>query len=480
MSKLSQSLSSWWSSWRTQPPAKRRRHVSILIGSTLLVFLIIFLIFNNIIILPEGMFTTRTSRLTDSFPVPENTIPPETNPYLTYASAILAHFDPEIKTVTDSRGFYGDSQWCNSQNPQNNLDCQVNLNDLFTDSDPLADHNSIVQLIWARYQYYLATGDPEQLQILLDDLNNLVTNVLDSEVYALQNQNLNCLLMHELALSLYLDDATKTQAARVCIEANPEVHPESAWEYTQYDHPPFFIDDFSGTAIIDDTRVITEEMRTIYDSASLQQTFNQLLQVLGNGGVITPSEYSQRISDTDKNDFLGREAIAALNYLISMEFNRSYPEFYEENFISYLLLTRETLEWVLTNPDLMDNPNSCFVAANLRYYLENLAPDLLTPPQISNISHHFPTFNTSSDLTCLLATDMLLPSIQNEIQPYIVSKLNRFISLQDGLAPEDKTFGFFIASNGGDDGSLEGYIYPVIDNAYQAGLLSKYSKFTSL
>jgi hypothetical protein len=478
MSKLSRSLSSWWSSWQTQPPAKRRRHVSILVGSTLLIALIIVLILKNIIILPDGAFTTRTSQTATPLITPENITNPTTDPYLARATAILAHFNPEVKALTDSRGFYGDSQWCKLPNSPTSLDCETNLQDFFGQGDLVAGHRSTVQLIWARYHYYLATGDPQQFQFLLDDINNLVTNVLDSDVYVLQNGDLNCPLIQELTSSPYFDDNVKNQLARICVEAGPEVHPESIWEYTQYPQVPFFIEDFSGAAIADTARVIDDSMRVTYDSPSLQQTFNQMLQVLGNGGIIAPSEYSQRVSDIDKYDFLAREAIGALNYASSLNFTQNTPELYEQDLINYLLLTRETLEWVITNPTLMESPDSCLVNVNLRYYLETLAPDILTPSQLAAIFSRFPALNADSNPDCLIVADILLPSAQEEIRLAIIDHLNNVFS-RSGIDQNDNIPGYFILSNNGNEGDPNGYIYYLVDNIYQAGLLSKYHQLKS-
>lgn len=410
-----------------------------------------------------------TERLAQVLPAPSPV--PVDSQALQAAALILAHFNPQAGNpgVVDQRGFYGDERYCRNQfSRQGQPVCKAVLHDLVGDYESMASFRSTVQLLWARYRYYLASNNRQQLTQLLLDVDNLVSNVLDSPSYVLQNQDFNCLLMRELYFSPVLDAETKEKARRLCQESHPEMHPESLWEYDQYHHPLYYIDNFLQVAMVDSTRHIPDSERVTYRAASLQQELNQDLLLIANGGVLPATTYA-RISSEDKLMFLRLEANAALDYLAQSEMNQADELRYEQSMVEYLLTSKETLNWLLTTPNAWYSDGACLVGVNIRAYLERFAPDLLSETQLATLRSKLPFVDEASELDCVLAGSILFPQDSNVTYQLHKRLKSLAASYQPGLP-----LGDFLHQSAGD--KQPSYYYPTVRNAYYAGLLSEYAQ----
>lgn len=392
----------------------------------------------------------------------------EKNQALKVAKMILAHFNAKANQGSvDSRGFYGDERLCNADFNRRGLPvCQAVKYDLVGNHEPMASFRSTVQLLWARYRYYLASNDQEQLRQLILDVDNLVNNVLDSPSYVLQNQDFNCLLMRELYFSPLLDEQTKAGVARICNESNPEMHPESAWEYDQFHHPLYYIDDFLQVAMTDKSRHIPDENRTVYQLEDLQAALNKDLLLVANGGVLPSAQYA-RITSADKLMFLRLEANAALDYLAASEINQADSERQQQSLIEYFLVTKETLNWLLTTPNAQYNDGACLVGVNIRAYLEKFAPDLLSSQQLATLRSKLPFVDDASEIDCLVAGHLLFPE-DNNVKHQFNYRLKQLASTYSPGMP----VGIYMYQSAGF--KQKSYYYPTVINTYLAALLSNY------
>ena len=79
-----------------------------------------------------------------------------------------------------------------------------------------------IPVIWARFKYYQATDDQEELMRLQSDLRNMVNNVINSDERFLQTSSYNCAMMKEIANSSLINDEIRSLAAKVCFLADYE------------------------------------------------------------------------------------------------------------------------------------------------------------------------------------------------------------------------------------------------------------------
>jgi hypothetical protein len=466
--KINQYFSSLIAQWQQLSSARKLRYLIISLVTLLLIILVIVFLALNISITPAGFYTHRSAgiQIDPNLPTPPDPTSPVADPLLARAQAILAHFDPIQDDLTDSRGFYGDSQYCDfTAISADQPSCQVNLVDFLGDGSLFASHRSTVQLLWARYQYYLATGNRQQLQYLLDDLENLITNVLDNKSYVLENAELDCLLLAELGSSIYLDTPTQEKIARVCLESDPEIHPESAWEYTQFHHVPYTIINFGNAAVPDPERVIPDSARQTVTAQQQISELDQMLTIVSNKGVLAPSAYTQKISDSDKYNFLQRHINGALHYLGALALDNPDSARYLQNEIDYLLLTKEATEWVLTSDAAASADNSCLVGVNLRYYLANYSAADFTSEQLEYILAQFPPLDDTDQ--CLLVADLL--TSDEDFHFVFAYQLHKLLETRMQDDTGDPGHKIVTSSPEGD-----GYIYFVTPNIFEAGLLSRY------
>lgn len=413
---------------------------------------------------PQKIDSERLSQIKSS----PQAVEVENNQALKAAKIILAHFNAKANQGSvDSRGFYGDERLCAINfNRQNLPVCQAVKHDLVGNYDAMASFRSSVQLLWARYRYYLASNDQEQLRQLILDIDNLVDNVLDSPSYVLQNQDFNCLLMRELYFSPLLDEQTKAGVARICNESHPEMHPESAWEYDQFHHPLYYIDDFLQVAMTDPSRHIPDERRTVYQLEDLQTALNKDLLLIANGGVLPATDYARIIAE-DKLLFLRREANAALDYLAASEINQTDSARHQQNLIEYFLVTKEILNWLLTTPNAQYDDGACLVGVSVRAYVEKFAPDLLNSQQLAVLRSKLPFVDDASEIDCLVAGHLLFPE-DNNVKHQFNYRLQQLASTYRPNMP----VGIYLHQSVGL--KQPNYYYPTVTNAYLAALLSNY------
>ena len=305
------------------------------------------------------------------------------NMYLKEAKAILDQIDKH----KDSRGFYGAAQTCTFDENTQEYTCQLETMDYLGDGTQYASHRQSLAVIWARYQYYAATGDKSELDKLKKDLTNMYNLVVDEDDtihnWILQTNRLNCVLMSDLVNSPLLEQEYKDMAYTICNDAEFEYFTDSQIIFDGHNHPLYKIinyADYPDEILSDEFIVETDTQHgvdpayiTNHTAAQLIQDITDLLTEYAATGSITnkttvDTAYTQR--------FITRELLAAIDQVAKMKLNqeRGNTQLAEQNLIDYLILTKETLEWYASGYydqfSIYAN-DSCLLRSNLEYLFDN-------------------------------------------------------------------------------------------------------------
>ncbi len=315
----------------------------------------------------------------ESSPVIMTTAAIEADPYLPQALAILN----QINSHTDSRGFYGGWQDCRKNPQTNQYECKVQTMDYLNNGVQYASFRETQSVIWARYRYFERTGDLDQKRKLEADLDNVVNNVLDSEVWEMQSQRFNCLLMEAIANSPYLSETYKNKARRICNEVNFERYPDSVITYDQHHHVPFaFWDTSSLPADEVNAETVVVEDASINIPADQFITYQPETVITGITELIEDFAFANQLTDVsnvpteDKQKFMKRELLAAIDRVAAIRLNEGVnQDLTAKNLLDYLLLTWETLSWYASEPQAFSSMETCLLRENVVYFLRAYAPD---------------------------------------------------------------------------------------------------------
>lgn len=455
----------------------------LLIIVTVMLFLIgmLFFIWNvttkDKVIEPESISglnnetIVETNQLSEILPKPKvkNEIEIENTPYLSLAKKILT----QINSQADSRGIHGSIQDCEKKS-SGEYECKLRMLDFLADGNLYAHHRHALTLVWAKYQYYLQTGDEKQLESMQKDINNMI-KVLESDVWVMQANKFNCALMKDLVGSEYLSTEYKDKAKRFCSEVSFEMHPESLAAYSQYVKKPFNkIDlaslaedqrDYETSIQIDEKRIIKPEERINYDSKLLIAEISQDLENLYYN---RPLKTKSQISQYDQERFINRELIAAIDQVGAMELFKNDKEKYEERLIDYLLLTKETLSWFAENPNIYGSAIRCLLFENINYYINNF-DKTLTMEQKQAYNDRIVTDMsnmTDGSFYCHFAKDLLSDEKINKQK--LISELQEKNRKEN---TSDWSVGFLRAA--AKNVGFGSYYYNIEVNSLLAGMLAK-------
>ena len=103
----------------------------------------------------------------------------------------------------DDRGLYVMSKMCNFSTPN---ECDQSL----------PSNRSGIPVMWARFNYYLDTGDKQELEILRQDINNYADS---NKAKLIQNNNWDCKLMIDLGKSEIFSDEEKNKIEKICFDS---------------------------------------------------------------------------------------------------------------------------------------------------------------------------------------------------------------------------------------------------------------------
>lgn len=423
--------------------------VLIVLAGLLVAFLGWWLIF------PEEsslFFKTATDANNRAVEVPSTATPMlELTDNLKVAKAILDQFTAH----QSSEGFYGDYQICESEG-QN---CQPLTWQYEDDESPAtASYRYDIPVIWARFKYYQATHDQEQLTLMKQDLVNLVSQILDSQERVLQTDSYNCAMMKEITSSNLVDAETKNLASRVCLEASFEYFPNSDIAIDQHNHDLLVIY-MEGKPNYDHLPIIpvpgekpdSEDLVT-FDKKTVAENINENLNSLLRG---ERQKYGG-VKALYQEKFMKRELLSAIDQWFASDLAkmRNEASLSARAELDSLLLTRETLAWFNNNPATFADIDICLLKNNLSLLIGNEVIDLEQNSNFENILNH-------GDLT---AVDNVVCSYSD----YLVGGMSavKQNDLMEQVFENDVLTGYFYAR------ANQEIIYPTEINAILAGLLS--------
>ncbi|MDO5561408.1 MAG: hypothetical protein Q4G02_01385 [bacterium] len=225
-------------------------------------------------------------------------------------------------------------------------------------------------VMWARFKYYEATADQEELSRLQTDLDNMVTNVLNSDARFLQVGAYNCAFMQELANSKLLNDDIKAKATQICFQANSEG------------------DSYNGIAGAEIAQAALESFLTnkeiVFAASPGGETFNIDL----NGFLYGNLDQTQKLAFSNLNEYDTATKVINYNYARLHEILEEYVNkseqftpiqqcLWQENLLQYSILHPELqinlpdqFQKSLSEFDLnFDDFLSCAIAFNLNQHL---------------------------------------------------------------------------------------------------------------
>lgn len=115
----------------------------------------------------------------------------------------------------DDRGLYTDVNVCNYESGS----------DLWTCTAGAQSNRAFLPVIWAEYQYYLATGNENVLAQLKKDIAATSNILVSSDIYVIQNNYYNCLLMSDILTDekVVFSEEEKNALQMVCLQSINEI-----------------------------------------------------------------------------------------------------------------------------------------------------------------------------------------------------------------------------------------------------------------
>ncbi len=368
-----------------------------------------------------------------------NIQPTITDPYLKEAKDILNHFSAH----TDQYGFYGLMQEC--QKNQNKYQCQVKTEKMFgvEEGEERAAWRDGLKVIWARFNYYQATNDSEELARLEQDIDNLITKVVDNPSTILQSGDFTCLYLAPIIESSDVSQKTRDQAKRLCLESTIEYAPTSNLAFSQYQRPIVVVTGYSG----DDENLpivgtmfdkYPVEMVRVYTKDEVIEQINRNLNQISQNRDY--KAFSYRTPITDQPKFFHREVAAAIDLIFKMNLalKENKIDAYNLAEIEYLLLIEELFSWYMANMLELDDDNICLFSQAINHYFSNYNQplDMMRILQYND----FYWQSDSPDLICHVARISLNPDYvidKSVLQNHV--KINGVSDWQKGLMYKNKT-----------------------------------------
>ena len=298
---------------------------------------------------------------------------------VTQAKAILDQLDAH----TDSRGFYGEAQWCTRTEP-GKFDCELETLDYSHAGRPEASFRRSIAVAWARYMYWKHTGDSEQLRKMEADLKNLYDLAIAGDEYTLQTDSYNCLLMGDIALDENVSYESRYYARSICYDADFENHPESLLTYDiSLNRIPYKqIDKYNNDRYSTEAVVVSDYDRVLQENEIKINDFNEvkselLAMLVEYGQENSTDTIDTKVGVVEAGLFQRRELLAALDKLAELtlmtqddEKNVTDEEI-SNALMEYLLLTKETFSWyALYGADAFEPEDNCLLYYNVRAFLD--------------------------------------------------------------------------------------------------------------
>jgi hypothetical protein len=304
------------------------------------------------------------------------------NPYLPEAKKILTQLD----SVKSAAGFYGDYQDCQAVTGSGQGQCQLHLfpGEKLTDDPGFeVSWRENLSVIWARYQYYLATGDKKMLAAIEADLTNLGAMGIEDENNigtVLQSAGYKCLFLEPIAKEEKFPTEIKDLAVKLCLDTFYEYAPGNTLAYDQHQHRLVFKtaeNELGQPTVGVFYETPAPEQVMIYDQEQVvAQIISNLKQIATGGNLLS---YSPHVTNNNPEtltlqvQYFESEAKAMVDRIGAMRLAKQLgdSEVFEREELDYLLLLDELMSW-RENPANQNSPdNLCLFNLGLAYFVEH-------------------------------------------------------------------------------------------------------------
>ena len=393
------------------------------------------------------------------------------------AKAILDRIDH----LTDPRGFYGVAQLCERSN--NQFSCRLYTRDALGDGVQYAPHRQTIAVVLARWLYYLATQDEDQLSRMKKDLTNLHSLLAVDSKWLLQTNRFNCTLMADLIFDERLEEEYRQMAKDICLQADFEFYPESIVATNQNLHLPYKL---SSTALTDEgdenepwlewETPVENDWEKAGDPNSEVYAWNGEALVNNISLMLTAlAEHTplnlEAVDDFAAERFITRELYAAMDnlarYHVSMNSGATDAQA-APYLLDWLMLTKETLEWYLGSTTAVKNyadNDTCLIQQNVSHFMQAFMPDFTAAQRAEVLDQLVNLGGDEIDKLspgCMIARESF---VDESTAPGVI--MQAIADYNNTDFTQDWSEGIVTSHDG------EHYLFPLETNALLAGLLSK-------
>ena len=206
----------------------------------------------------------------------------------------------------------------------------------------LPSNRSGIPVMWARFNYYLATGDKQELGILRQDINNYADS---NKAKLIQNNSWDCKLMIDLGKSEIFSDEEKNKIEKICFD--------SLYEFDSYLGRMSFEKNLDSVINLEDLKGNVQKNLSIALDRKPKDSINPQYKSTINGNATYLKQNAMYISDYATR---GQCPADAANYNDTMEHcnvlvlkNRIVAE--------RLIIVSEQIIQTLTAVEIVPGPN---------------------------------------------------------------------------------------------------------------------------
>ncbi len=283
-----------------------------------------------------------------------------------------------IENNKTEKGFYGLYYNCSMYDEIKCINELEQINKNVYGADLVMDQSSLLAITWANFKYYINTGDKKKLEIMKTNLETIDNN-FNLPNKKIKISRLGCLLMEEIVFSEHISHSDKIFAAKACNQIKFDHHPSSRILYSQNYLSPlkFANNDYDWYEIpteFDNQKIINQSERINYQP---ERIISEISQDIRNFYLTGKVEKESNIHQDEKERFIYREIMAAIDRIGAIKINEKInPEKAKADLIDYLLLTQETLEWYINQPERINSFYVSLIGKNLKYLILNYQTDL--------------------------------------------------------------------------------------------------------
>lgn len=191
-------------------------------------------------------------------------------------------------------------------------------------------------VMWARFKYYEATLDLEELERLQTDLDNMIVNVLNANDRYLQTSEFNCAFMREISNSTLISNEYQNKAAQICFLA-------------EYESQALVGSNINSISIVDDFTELIKKLGDSSASANVEASVNFLsvADIYAGLDQIDKLNFSQLDSYTTVEDLT-----VEVNLLVDYAIRTYLNQFQQFSSLEQCLFQQDVKQYLSYAPDL--------------------------------------------------------------------------------------------------------------------------------